>query len=140
MRKPIDDSLTEDQLRRVDRWTGISLASFGVAAAALVAVLLLGGSTPARSDDLLGELDVQFEGHYALGAGPSQAGQTSGAKAAEAPADRQIDMRALLADPAIRELISPSENSFDFENPKGVHGFGPLEQPAHSPVVAQSPK
>ena len=139
MRKPIDDSLTEDQLRRVDRWTGISLASFGVVAAALVAVLLLGGSTTARSDDLLGELDVQFEGHYALGAGPSQSGQTSGANAGETRADKQIDIRALLADPAMRESISPSENSFDFENPKGVYGFGPLEKDDAS-IVAQRPK
>lgn len=48
MRRPIDDSLTEDQLRRVDRWTVVSLAS--IVAVALLAALLLGGSTVARPD------------------------------------------------------------------------------------------
>jgi len=35
--------------------------------------------------------------------------------------------RAWQADPAIRDFVGLSENSWDFNNPEGVHGFGPLE-------------
>lgn len=34
--------------------------------------------------------------------------------------------RAWSADPAIRDYIGLSENSWDFNNPGGLHGFGPL--------------
>jgi hypothetical protein len=34
--------------------------------------------------------------------------------------------RAWSADPAIRDYIGLSENSWDFNNPAGLHGFGPL--------------
>lgn len=132
MRKPIDDSLSQDQLRQVDRWTAISLVSFGAIAMALVAALLLGGSTPARSDPL-GALDMDFEGHYAL--------ETSGSGAGQKPDSTisRIDMRAILADPAIRDFIGLSENAWDFGSPSGVHGFGPLESSDVPPAVAQSP-
>jgi hypothetical protein len=35
--------------------------------------------------------------------------------------------RAWSADPAIRDFIGLSENSWDFNDPTGAHGFGPLE-------------
>lgn len=35
--------------------------------------------------------------------------------------------RAWQADPAIRDFVGLSENSWDFNNPEGVHGFGPLQ-------------
>jgi hypothetical protein len=35
--------------------------------------------------------------------------------------------RAWRADPAIRDFVGLSENSWDFNNPEGLHGFGPLE-------------
>lgn len=35
--------------------------------------------------------------------------------------------RAWRADPAIRDFIGLSENSWDFNDPNGAHGFGPLE-------------
>lgn len=35
--------------------------------------------------------------------------------------------RAWRADPAIRDFIGLSENSWDFNDPNGIHGFGPLE-------------
>lgn len=35
--------------------------------------------------------------------------------------------RAWRADPAIRDFIGLSENSWDFNDPNGMHGFGPLE-------------
>ena len=36
------------------------------------------------------------------------------------------DIRALLADPAIRNAIGLSENAWDFSIPDGVPGFGPI--------------
>ncbi len=35
--------------------------------------------------------------------------------------------RAWSADPAIRDFVGLSENSWDFNDPAGAHGFGPLE-------------
>lgn len=35
--------------------------------------------------------------------------------------------RAWRADPAIRDFIELLENSWDFNDPNGIHGFGPLE-------------
>ena len=37
-----------------------------------------------------------------------------------------IDIRALLNDPAIRNFRGLSENDWDFTDPNGVPGFGPL--------------
>jgi hypothetical protein len=130
MREPIDDSLTQDQLRQVDRWTAISLVSFGAIAMALLAALLLGGSTPARSE-FLGKLDVDFEGHYAL--------ETSGQSAEQKPDSTipRIDMRAILADPTIRDFIGLSENAWDFSSSNGLHGFGPLDSQDASSAGAQ---
>jgi Protein of unknown function (DUF3306) len=34
--------------------------------------------------------------------------------------------RAWVADPAIRDFVGPAENSWDFNAPDGVPGFGPL--------------
>ena len=36
------------------------------------------------------------------------------------------DLRSLLADPAIRNAVGLSENSWDFSIPDGVPGFGPI--------------
>ena len=36
------------------------------------------------------------------------------------------DIRALLADPAIRNAVGLSENAWDFSIPDGVPGFGPI--------------
>jgi hypothetical protein len=46
MRKTFEDGLTHDQLRRIDRWMLVSLAS--VIAASLLIALLFGGNTSAR--------------------------------------------------------------------------------------------
>jgi hypothetical protein len=35
--------------------------------------------------------------------------------------------RAWRSDPAIRDFVGLSENSWDFNDPAGAHGFGPLE-------------
>lgn len=35
--------------------------------------------------------------------------------------------RAWLSDPAIRDFVELLENSWDFNDPNGAHGFGPLE-------------
>lgn len=35
--------------------------------------------------------------------------------------------RAWQADPAIRDFVELLENSWDFNDPNGIHGFGPLE-------------
>jgi hypothetical protein len=36
--------------------------------------------------------------------------------------------RAWSADPAIRDFIGLAENAWDFNDPKAMHGFGPLDQ------------
>ena len=41
-----------------------------------------------------------------------------------------IDMRSLLNDPLIRDFRGLSENSWDFTDPYGVPGFGPMSTPA----------
>ncbi len=46
MRKTFEDGLTQDQLRRIDRWMLVSLAS--VIAATLLAALLFGSNTSVR--------------------------------------------------------------------------------------------
>ena len=45
--------------------------------------------------------------------------------AAPAPAP---NIRALLADPAVKNFIGLSENAWDFTDPSSVPGFGPLPQ------------
>jgi hypothetical protein len=35
-------------------------------------------------------------------------------------------MRAIVADPAVRDFAGPAENAFDFSKPDGVPGFGPM--------------
>jgi hypothetical protein len=36
-----------------------------------------------------------------------------------------VDIRAVLADPAVRQFVGLSENAFDFNAPEGVPGFAP---------------
>lgn len=38
--------------------------------------------------------------------------------------------RAWVADPAIRDFVGLAENAWDFNDPNGIPGFGPLEQSA----------
>ena len=38
----------------------------------------------------------------------------------------RAEIAAMLADPAIRDHVGPSENGWDFTKPDGVPGFGPL--------------
>jgi hypothetical protein len=40
--------------------------------------------------------------------------------------DSMTRMRAIVADPAIRDFVGPAENAFDFARPDGVPGFGPM--------------
>jgi len=47
--------------------------------------------------------------------------------AAPAPADATAVMRALLAERAFQESAGLAENSYDFNAPDGVPGFGPIE-------------
>lgn len=42
------------------------------------------------------------------------------------PAVVAVDISAVLADPAIREFKGLAENSWDFTDPNGVPGFGPM--------------
>ncbi len=49
--------------------------------------------------------------------------------AVQAPADATAVMRALLADHAIGVSPGLAENSYDFNAPSGVPGFGPMESP-----------
>jgi hypothetical protein len=39
----------------------------------------------------------------------------------------RADMDTLLADPAIRAHAGMAENAYDFTDPNGVPGFGPIE-------------
>jgi hypothetical protein len=57
---------------------------------------------------------------------PSQSGRTVQRKA---PSEI-IDMRALLNDPTIRDFRGLSENSWDFTDPNGIPGFGPMPTPS----------
>jgi hypothetical protein len=43
------------------------------------------------------------------------------------------DMRALLADPAIRNFVGMAENSWDFNAPDSIPGFGSM------PVIVEGP-
>jgi hypothetical protein len=45
-----------------------------------------------------------------------------------------IDMRALLNDPLIRDFRGLSENSWDFTDPYGVPGFGPMPTPSQGGI------
>ena len=56
------------------------------------------------------------------------------------PADvtRAALRRAWSTDPAIREFIGLSENSWDFNAPGGVSGFGPLTTDASSRLLART--
>lgn len=38
--------------------------------------------------------------------------------------------KAWTSDPAIRDFIGPSENAWDFNDPAGIPGFGPIDMPA----------
>jgi hypothetical protein len=53
---------------------------------------------------------------------------TEPASTSRGPAPAQSDMRALLADPAVRDFVGLSENAWDFTDPNGVPGFGPLSE------------
>lgn len=61
---------------------------------------------------------------------------------AAAPAPRRTvsaaEMRALLADPAVRDFKGLAENAWDFTDPNGVPGFAPILTPAGGyPVAAR---
>lgn len=45
-----------------------------------------------------------------------------------------VDIRAVLADPAIRRFIGPSDYAWDFNAPRGMPGFAPLP-----PAVRREP-
>jgi hypothetical protein len=51
-----------------------------------------------------------------------------------------IDLRALVLDPAVKNFIGLSENSWDFTVPGGIPGFGPLPHgDARDTTVQQVP-
>jgi hypothetical protein len=51
-----------------------------------------------------------------------------------------IDLRALVLDPAVKNFIGLSENSWDFTVPGGIAGFGPLHgDDARDATVQQVP-
>jgi hypothetical protein len=56
------------------------------------------------------------------------------------PADvtRTALRRAWSTDPAIRDFVGLSENSWDFSAPGGVPGFGPLTTDGSSRLVART--
>ena|SRR5437868_2471234 len=59
------------------------------------------------------------------------------ASIAQPPVRTGPDIRAILADPAIRDFIGLSENAWDFTAPNGVPGFEPMPQdPARPNEVA----
>jgi uncharacterized protein DUF3306 len=56
------------------------------------------------------------------------------------PADlaRAALRRAWSSDPAIRDFVGPSENSWDFNAPDGIPGFGPIDPADVGRLVAQA--
>ena len=57
---------------------------------------------------------------------PNAPATTDGSSAARSRHTVAPDIRALLADPAIRNFIGLTENAYDFTDPHGVPGFGPM--------------
>jgi hypothetical protein len=51
------------------------------------------------------------------------------ASATSQPVDATAAMHALLRDPAMKSSIGLAENSYDFNAPNGVPGFGPIDSP-----------
>jgi hypothetical protein len=65
-------------------------------------------------------------GERASNTGLAAAPATLASSAASPRAITGEDIRALLADPAIRNAVGLAENSWDFSTPDGVPGFGPI--------------
>jgi hypothetical protein len=84
------------------------------------AVVLLAGITPAAAEDAPGAAEFA---HLPAAAGIHEPDQGStGPTRPTAP-----DIRALWADPAIRDFRDLSENAYDFNDPNSsIPGFGPL--------------
>lgn len=47
------------------------------------------------------------------------------------------DIRTLIADPAIKNFRGPTENAYDFTDPDGVPGIGPMPLSSKNPTLAQ---
>jgi hypothetical protein len=71
----------------------------------------------------LGLIAAPFFAHAQDVAAPSTAPQP----VANSPVDATAAMRALLAEWVIRDATGLAENSYDFNAPDGVPGFGPIE-------------
>jgi len=46
-------------------------------------------------------------------------------------------LRTLIADPAIKNFRCPTENAYDFTDPDGVPGIGPMPLSSKNPTLAQ---
>jgi hypothetical protein len=68
---------------------------------------------------------------------PSALATTDGSSAARGRHTVAPDIRALLADPAIRNFIGLTENAYDFTDPHGVPGFGPMPPSSEKQTVEQ---
>jgi hypothetical protein len=76
----------------------------------LIASVIVAGAQEAPNRGAFANLPVKTDG--------------SGAERSEPTA--APDIRAVLADPSIRDFIGLAENSYDFTNPHAVPGFAPL--------------
>ena len=66
--------------------------------------------------------------------GPATTGLDSRAYSRSNPAP---DIRTLIADPAIKNFRGPTENAYDFTDPDGVPGIGPMPLSSKNPTLAQ---
>jgi hypothetical protein len=100
------DPTSHDGRVRPERLRGMAMSC------GCTALLLLGLAVPQN---------VRAEPNEAPGVASSHAsGLPQGAS------DMTDRMRAIVADPAIRDFAGPAENAFDFAKPDGVPGFGPM--------------
>ena len=141
MRRPIAFS---EEHRTVRKYTGWTLAGYG-----LLALLLVGGSA-ARNDLAAAEGAEQAAGMQ-IAAPEAQSSQEIAARpqpgivgtvtTAGAPTEHPgVDIKALLADPAVRAYSGLAENGWDFNKPETIPGFGSLDPaaPAGEPRTAQT--
>jgi hypothetical protein len=98
---------------------------------ALATSMLLAGASPAEA----GSSRIGSSGHQTLrdvpiGGFAGLIGAHPTLAAVRRDATNGLDIRAVLADPTIRQFIGPSDYAWDFNSPYGVPGFAPLPSTA----------
>lgn len=91
---------------------------------ALSAIAVLAASVPAAAQEGRNPPEVA-----AIPETPTNGNSTDPVRSPAGPAR---DYRVLWADPAIKDFVGASENSWDFTKPDSIPGFGSL--PYHEPV------